>query len=101
MMGNLNFPWLALGLGLLVAAGLLSSGALSPDGNYSLPLLTMLIVNEFGFFVTAIGAGVGINLLLKDGLQTPLLMVVVGCAIMALGFLYMAIRLWPGMAAIQ
>lgn len=100
-MGNLNFPWLALGLGLLVAAGLLSSGALSSDGNYSLPLLTMLIVNEFGFFVTAIGAGVGINLLLKDGLQTPLLMVVVGCAIMALGFLYMAIRLWPGMTAIQ
>jgi hypothetical protein len=65
MMGNLSFPWLALGLGLLVAVGLLSSGALSPDGNYSLPLLTMLIVNEFGFFVTAIGAGVGINRLLK------------------------------------
>ena len=101
MMGNLSFPWLALGLGLLVAVGLLSSGALSPDGNYSLPLLTMLIVNEFGFFVTAIGAGVGINMLLKDGRQAPLLMVIVGCAIMALGFLYMAIRLWPGMAAIQ
>ena len=61
----------------------------------------MLIVNEFGFFVTAIGAGVGINMLLKDGRQTPLLMVIVGCAIMALGFLYMAIRLWPGMEAIQ
>jgi len=100
-MGNLNFPWLALGLGLLVAAGLLFSGALSPDADYELPLLTMLIVNEFGFFVTAIGAGVGINMLLKDGMQAPLLLVVVGCAIMALGFLYMAIRLWPGMAAIQ
>ncbi|HDN69048.1 MAG TPA: hypothetical protein ENG26_00550 [Gammaproteobacteria bacterium] len=101
MMGNLSFPWLALGLGLLVAVGLLSSGALSPDGNYSLPLLTMLIVNEFGFFVTAIGAGVGINMILKDGRQTPLLMVIVGCTLMALGFLYMAIRLWPGMGAIQ
>jgi len=100
-MGNLSFPWLALGLGLLVAVGLLSSGALSPDGNYSLPLLTMLIVNEFGFFVTAIGAGVGINMILKDGRQTPLLMVIVGCTLMALGFLYMAIRLWPGMGAIQ
>jgi len=101
MMGNLSFPWLALGLGLLVAVGLLSSGALSAEGSYSLPLLTMLIVNEFGFFVTAIGAGVGINMLLKDGMQTPLLMVIVGCAVMALGFLYLAIRLWPGMAAVQ
>jgi len=98
-MGKLTFPWLALGLGLLVAAGMLMSGALSPGGNYDLPLLTMLIVNEFGFFVTAIGAGVGINTLLKEGVQPSLLMVVVACAVMAVGFLYLAIKLWPGMSA--
>jgi hypothetical protein len=98
-MGKLTFPWLALGLGLLVAAGLLMSGALSPEGNYELPLLTMLIVNEFGFFVTAIGAGVGINTLLKDGAQPYLLPVIITCAVLAAGFLYLAIRLWPGMAA--
>ena len=98
-MGKLTFPWLALGLGLLVAVGLLSSGALSPDASYALPLLTMLIVNEFGFFVTAIGAGVGVNMILKDGMQTPLLMVIIGDAILAVGFLFLAIRLWPGMAA--
>lgn len=100
-MGNFSFPWLALGLGLLVAAGLLSSGVLSPDANFVLPLLTMLIVNEFGFFVTAIGAGVGINMILKDGMQTPLLMVIIGDAILAACFLFLAIRLWPGMAAGQ
>ena len=98
-MGKLTFPWLALGLGLLVAAGLLASGALSPGGNYDLPLLTMLIVNEFGFFVTAIGAGVGINTLIKDGAQPSLLMVIIACAVMAAGFLYLAIKLWPGMSA--
>ena len=98
-MGKLNFPWLALGLGLLVATGLLASGALSPGADYDLPLLTMLIVNEFGFFVTAIGAGVGINSLLREGVQSTLLMVVIACAVMAAGFLYLAIRLWPGMSA--
>jgi hypothetical protein len=98
-MAKLSFPWLALGMGLLVAAGLLTSGALSPDASYKLPHLTMLIVNEFGFFVTAIGAGVGINTLTKEGMQTPLLAVIIGCAIMAAGFLYLAIRLWPGMVA--
>jgi hypothetical protein len=100
-MGNLSYPWLALGLGLLVGAGLLYTGVMSPNANYALPLLTMLIVNEFGFFVTAIGAGVGINMIFKDGMQTPLLMVVIGDAILAACFLYLAIRLWPGMAAAQ
>ena len=99
-MAKLSFPWLALGMGLLVAAGLLSAGVFSADGNYKLPLLTMLIVNEFGFFVTAIGAGVGINMLLKEGIQTPLLMTVTGNALLAAAFLYLAIRLWPGMAAV-
>jgi hypothetical protein len=98
-MGKLGFPWLALGMGLLVAIGLLAAGVLSPEADYDLPLLTMLIVNEFGFFVTAIGAGVGINTLLKDGLQPTLLMVIVACAVMAAGFLYLAIKLWPGMPA--
>ena len=98
-MGKLTFPWLALGMGLLVATGLLVSGALSPGGNYDLPLLTLLIVNEFGFFVTAIGAGVGINSLVKDGAQPSLLMVIIACAVMAAGFLYLAIKLWPGMSA--
>ncbi len=95
-MGNLGFPWLALGLGLLVAVGLVFSGALSPEGRYDLPLLTMLIVNEFGFFVTAIGAGVGINKLLAGGVRPPLLLATLGCAVLAAGFLYLGIQLWPG-----
>ena len=98
-MTRLGFPWLALGMGLLVAIGLLASNVLSPEADYDLPLLTMMIVNEFGFFVTAIGAGIGINALLKDGSQPRLLMVTVGCAVMAAGFLYLAIKLWPGMVA--
>ena len=96
-MGQLTFPWLAMGMGLLLATGLVASGALSPDANYDLPLLTMMIVNEFGFFVTAIGAGLGINALLREGVQPSLLMVTVVCAVMAAGFLYLAIKLWPGM----
>jgi len=98
-MGRLTFPWLALGMGILVAVGLLASGVLSADGNYQLPLLTMLIVNEFGFFVTAIGAGVGINMLGKEGSNPVLLGVVIADAMLAAGFLYLAITLWPGMAA--
>ena len=95
-MGKLTFPWLALGLGLLVAAGLLSSGVLSPDNSYALPLLTMLIVNEFGFFVTAIGAGIGINTLLGKGMNPAMLGITLADGLMAVMFLYLGIQLWPG-----
>jgi hypothetical protein len=96
MMQNLSYPWLALGLGVLVAFGLLQSGALPADGNYALPMLTMLIINEFGFFVTAIGAGVGINKLLAGGVRLQLLLVTLADGVLAAGFLYLGIKLWPG-----
>lgn len=95
-MSNLPFPWLALGLGLLVAAGLAMSGAFSPGGSYKLPLLTMLIVSEFGFFVTAIGAGVGINSLLQKGMNPVMTGVIAADGLMAAMFLYLGIQLWPG-----
>jgi hypothetical protein len=95
-MNNLPFPWLALGMGLLVAFGLLGSGALGPSESYKLPTLTLLIVNEFGFFVTAIGAGVGINTLLKNGRQAGLLLATIACGLLAAAFLYLGIQLWPG-----
>jgi len=95
-MADLPFPWLALGIGLLVVLGLTASGALGPAGAYRLPVLTLLIVNEFGFFVTAIGAGVGISTLLAKKGNRGLMLSVLGCALLAAGFLYLGIRLWPG-----
>ena len=95
-MNNLPFPWLALGLGLLVALGLMLAGVFSPEGTYKLPLLTLLIVSEFGFFVTAIGAGLGINGLLEKG-ATPILSgVIIADVLLAALFLYLGIQLWPG-----
>jgi hypothetical protein len=97
---NLPFPWLALSLGLLVALGLTGSGALGPAEAYRLPVLTLLIINEFGFFLTAIGAGIGINRLLAQGMQPGLLFSAIGCGVLAAGFLYLGIRLWPEGAAL-
>jgi hypothetical protein len=95
-MNNLPFPWLALGMGLLVAFGLLGSGALGPSESWKLPMLTLLVVTEFGFFVTAIGAGVGINTLLANGRQTGLLLATIACSLLACALLLLGIRLWPG-----
>ena len=95
-MSNLNYPQLALGMGLLVAIGILMSGALGPAEGYDLPVLTMLIVNEFGFFVTAIGVGVGINTMMGKGATTGMVIVSIACAVLAVLFLYLGIKMWPG-----
>jgi hypothetical protein len=94
-MTNSGFPGLALGIGILAAAGLLQSGALAPGAEHALPLLTLLVVSEFAFFVTAIGAGVGINAMLNRGVRPSVLLPTLGCAVLAAGFLYLGIRLWP------
>lgn len=94
-MNGLSFPGLAMILGVTVAVGLFLSGSY-PGAESKLPLLTQLIVTEFGFFITAIGAGIGVNRLQSKGVERRLLFVVICCAIMAAGFLYSGMNLWPG-----
>lgn len=94
-MNNLPFPWLALGMGVLTGAGLLGSGALGPAVAWKLPPLTMLIVTEFGFFLTAIGAGIGINQMLAGGKRGGLLFATLACGLLAAALLYLGIHIWP------
>jgi hypothetical protein len=90
------FPWIALSLGLLLMVALLGSGALRPPDEHGLPLLTMLIVAEFGFFLTAIGAWIGSSVLSKQGIRISLLITTLACGLLAVGFLFLGLRLWPG-----
>jgi hypothetical protein len=90
------FAWLALGIGLLSAMVLLGSGATRSDGEYALPLLTLLIVSEFAFIVTAIGAVTGVRTLIGQRFQPGVLFAVAGCSALAVGFLWLIIRIWPG-----
>jgi len=93
---KLSFPWLALALGLTLAAILMMSGAASPASQPALPLLTQLVMAEFGFFVTAIGAGQAIRMGLAQGYSFALLTVIAGCSLLSVGFLWLGISLWPG-----
>jgi len=92
---KLPFPWVALGVGLLIALVLSLSGALQRTDVPNLPLLTQLIVAEFGFFVTAFGATLGIRARLAGNAGASLLIAAAGCAVLALGFLVLGIQLWP------
>jgi hypothetical protein len=92
---KLPFSWVALGVGLLIALLLLKTGALAPEAARSLPLLTLLMVAEFGFFLTAIGAGVAIRQMVSQGFDAALSVALSGCTALAGGFLWLGLRLWP------
>ena len=93
-----GFPWLALGIGLVLAAALLRSGAADPGGGYGLPLLTLLLMAEFGFLVTAVGAFLGLRTLQRRGLSLGYGLAALGCAVLALAFLLLGLSLWPGLS---
>ena len=93
---KLSFPWLALGLGLTIAVIMMVSGAVDPATKPALPLLTLLIMSEFAFFVTAIGAVQAVRAGLAQGFGPGSLMVTAGCVLLAGGFLWLGISLWPG-----
>jgi len=81
-------------MGALLHLLLFQTGALNPDKGLSLPVLTLLFVSEFGFFVTAIGAVVGGRGLLKQGLKTVPVLVVLSCAGFTAGFVIVGMGLW-------
>ncbi len=95
---KMSFPWLALGLGLVIAAVLGLGGAVDPAAGPALPLLLLLLLNEFGFVLTAIGAGLALRDVSRTGFSATLLLLIVGCAVLAAGFLWLGLRLWPGLS---
>ena len=88
-MNNLPFPWLALGMGLLVVFGLLGSGALGPSESYRLPTLTLLVVTEFGFF-----ANYGLFFLKAITIVAAIIVVIVAAA----AGLHLAVAGYPPLA---
>lgn len=93
------FYWLSVGIGLIILLLLLQTGALGAEADMRLPLLTMLIVNEFGFFVTAIGmvlAGLSIK---REGVALPKVLTGLGNGLLAIAFVLLGIKLWPGLTA--
>jgi hypothetical protein len=90
-----SFPWLALGLGLVLSLILLRFSPLAGPGE-GLPLLTALLMAEFGLLVTVAAAGLGIRNLLKEGMRLPTLGLLIGNVLLAVNFLRMGLVLWPG-----
>jgi len=90
-----NFPYIALGLGLLLMLVVMKGSEIRDVGMTALPVLTMLVISEFAFFVTAAGAYIGIKQTLAAGIKPVYVMISVLCLLLSVRFLFLGIDLWP------
>ncbi len=90
-----NFPYIAAGLGLLLMLLVMRGSQPGADGATALPVLTLLIVSEFAFFVTAAGAYIGIRHSLSTGLKSLYALTSITCGVLSVSFLWLGFELWP------
>lgn len=90
-----NFPYIAVVLGLILTAIVFKGSELRDDGTTLIPLLTLLLVAEFGAIVTAIGSYLGARHLFATRQITSHTAVTILCAVMCVHFILQGFRLWP------
>ncbi len=94
-MKKYNFPFVASGLGLFLMLLVIKGGEARDDGVTAIPLLTLLVVSEFGFFVTAIGGYLGIRHCMAEGVKPLYAAITLLSILLSLRFLWLGIELWP------
>ncbi len=98
-MKTVNFPYLAVALGLFLLLVVTRGSEIGSDGSTALPLLTLLIVNECAFFLTIAGAFIGIKQLKTIDFNLTLnpfyTLSTVLCILLFIQFTLLGIKLWP------
>lgn len=94
-MKTYNFPYIALSLGLLLMLAVMKGSEMRGEGETALPVLTLLMISEFAFFVTAVGAYIGIRHSLSTGIKPVYTMITALCILLSVRFLFLGIDLWP------
>ncbi len=94
-MKTIHFPYVALCFGLTLVLIVIKGSEVGNSGEVLLPLLTRLIMSEFAFFVTAIGAYIGVKHIYSTGIK-PLYSLATGlCFLFSLYFLILGVSFWP------
>lgn len=91
-----QFPWIALGTGLLFALVILQTDGHVPESTGALPLLMRLLMSEFAFLLNLAGLFVSVRNMFAHGPTFSGIAVATGCLLLAGFFFYLGIMLWPG-----
>jgi len=94
-MKMIHFPYIALPLGLVFFLVISMGQQVDAEGVSALPLLTLLVISEFAFFATGIGAFIGFKQTQQVGFKPFYVIVSILCAFSSLFFMFLGINLWP------
>ena len=89
------FPYIAIGVGIVFMLLVIKGSEPNAAGVTQIPLLTLLIVSEFAFFVTGFGAYIGFKHVRATGIRPLYLVVSILCVLLATSFAWLGIKLWP------
>ena len=95
----INFPYVALALGLFLSLLITKGGEIDSNGETLLPLLTLLIINECAFFLTLAGTVIGIkqlkslNFNVRENLFYTITITI--CILLTIQFILLGVKLWP------
>lgn len=90
-----KFPYLATIIGIILSIVVFKGSGLREEGRTVLPLLTLLVVSEFGAIVTAIGSYLGARQFLSTRKFTAITAMSLLCALLCCQFVIRGILLWP------
>jgi len=90
-----NFPYLAGSMGAFLLLVVIFGSRSTDESSTVLPLLTLLIVNEFAFFVTAIGGFIGIRYMRSSRFHLRYGIVTALCLLLSAVFIWQGIKIWP------
>lgn len=94
-MSKYSFPYVALAMGIFFMLVVTIGGQLGEGGSTKLPLLTLLVVSEFAFFLCLIGAYLSLRRIIDLGFTSIHAVVGVSCVILAVRFLMLGLAFWP------
>lgn len=91
---KIQFPWITLSIGLVLALALMWLSPLNPASPAQMPLLMALFAAELGFFATAAGFVASIIRIRRLGRQGGVSAMAIGNLLLAINLFYMGYRLW-------
>ncbi len=93
-MRKYNFPYIVLAMGILFMLVVTIGGQIDQGGLTKLPLLTLLVVTEFAFFLCAIGAYLSLRGIIDLGYSAIHALVGISCMVLAARFLMLGLEFW-------
>jgi len=94
-MKKINFPYLAVVLGLTFMPIIILGNTIGEDGLRAVPLLSLLVMNEFALIASAFGVWIGVQQWRVAGFQAAYAGATVLCAVQTILFVLLAVQLWP------